>query len=120
MKFKEWLYDEISMGSDGMRDNEPTQTAQATSQAVQMLQKSPKFADRQTDWMGMSGNPSALNKTFLKDVTQGVRNNVPGHISQGTNIGNIAFNMSQTSPIKGLNIQKPKMFMKKMKKGMKK
>lgn len=120
MNFKAWLYDEISLGSDGTRDNEPSQTAQATNRATQLIQKNPEFASHQSDWMGMAGNPSALNKSFLGDVGNIFNKHVPSHIGKQTNVGNVAFNLGQTSPIKGLNIPKPKFFMKKMKKRMKK
>jgi len=115
MRFKAWLYNEIEVGSDGTRDNQATQTSQATEKSSQFLQQSPKFSDRQTNWMDLSGNPSSLNKTFLKDVGWGMDKIVPPKIGGATNAGNVAFKMSLDSPIQGLKIPKPKMFgMKKM------
>lgn len=114
MKFKEWLnqYDEIATGSDGVRDNAPVQTAQGTQQAVQAIQSSPKFSDRQTQWQNLSGNTSALNKTFLGDIDWAMSQPsiVPNKIGDQTNAGNVAFKMSLDSPIKGLKIEKPKGF----------
>lgn len=112
MNFKLWL-NEISLGSDGMRDNQVSQTNQATDQASQAMMQNPKFANHQADWMGMSGNTSALNKTFLQDVTKSMKSIVPRDIGSKTNAGNVAFNLSQSVPIKGLNIPKPKAFMRK-------
>lgn len=121
MNFKAWLHNEIALGSDGTRDNEPTQTAKATNQVSQLIQKNPNYSANQSDWMGMSGNPSALSKDFSLDVGNLFNKVVPNHLAKQTNAGNVAFNLSQTTPIKGLNVPKPKMFMKKkMKKGMKK
>ena len=112
MNFKAWLYDEITLGSDGTRDNAPSQTAQATNRASQLIQKNPDYSDQKSNWMGMAGNPSALNKSFSSDVGN-IFNKLPSNITKQTNPGNVVFNLGQTAAIKGLNIPKPKMFMKK-------
>lgn len=113
MNFKAWLHNEIALGSDGIRDNEPSQTAQATNRSSQIIQKTPDYSARQGNWLGLAGNPSALNKSFSSDVGNLFKKHVPTQIGSKTNVGNVAFNLGQTSPIKGLNIPKPKMFMKK-------
>lgn len=112
MNFKAWLYDEITLGSDGTRDNTPVQTAQATNRASQLIQKNPDFSAQQSDLMGMAGNPSALNKSFSSGVGN-FFNKLPANVAKQTNLGNVVSHIGQTSPIKGLNIPKPKMFMKK-------
>lgn len=64
--FKDWLLKELSLGSDGIRDNQPTQTAQATNKVAQNWLGSKSTVDQQTNLTNLGQtNTSALTKPLL-------------------------------------------------------
>lgn len=66
MSFKKWFsLDEIMLGSDGMRDNQATQTAQATSQVAQRWLGQDTNASLQAGLINGAGNRSTLANKLM-------------------------------------------------------
>lgn len=88
--FKNWLsLQEITMGSDGMRDNTPVQTSQATNQVVQGAMANPKFADdiARLSVLGVS-NPSRTTNMGMDLATKAV-DFAPRNVASQTNAANV-------------------------------
>ncbi len=63
--FKKWLLDEIVMGSDNNRDNQATQTAQATAQVAQRWLGQDVNANAQAQFATGTTNRSVLGNKLI-------------------------------------------------------
>lgn len=71
--FKNWLLGEFAVGSDGMRDNQATQTNQATTQAAQKWLGQPSNAGAQTQLLTGAKNRSAMGNNLMQAATDAVQ-----------------------------------------------
>jgi hypothetical protein len=73
--FKNWLlHNEIVLGSDGMRDNAPAQTAKDTSQVAQKWLADPATAKDQANLTNLGqAHRSALNTPLLKAGSDAIK-----------------------------------------------
>lgn len=84
--FKRWLLKhEVVLGSDGVRDNQPTQTNAATSQVAQQWLGNPQNADDQAKMvqLGRQGR-SNLGAALLHAGARAVQHAQPGISKQTT------------------------------------
>lgn len=100
------------MGSDGIRDNQPSQTHQATDQAANDILKSPKFAPMQTKLASLTGSPSSQKTQLIDFATQGINDAVPKQVSSLTSTPNVAFSIQNKLGLK-TSLPRPQ-FMKRM------
>lgn len=89
ISFKNWLLQEIAMGSDGTRDNQSTQTAQATAKVAQNWLANKKNSDQQTTIATGQKNPSTLAKNLINAGTQAVDTS-PKNLSSQTTAPKVA------------------------------
>ena len=100
------------MGSDGDRDNAPTQTNQATDSAANTILQNPAFAPVQSNLLSSQGNPGTQKKNLVTSVATDFKKFVPASVSSLTTPPQVAFNIQNKL---GLNtgLPKPKIGMKK-------
>ena len=80
---------EIKLGSDGMRDNAPAQTAQATQQVAQKWLANPHNADIAGNLMNTgTQHKSALNTSLMDAGARAVKS-LPG-VGKETDAANVA------------------------------
>ncbi len=112
MNFKAWLQaDETVLGSDGMRDNQSTQTNQATDLAADTILKDKAFAPFQSKVTGMGGTPSAQRDQLIDFTTKGLSSTVPKDVSSLTTTPKVAFMLQNKMGLKNV-VPKPKMMVK--------
>lgn len=118
--FKQWLQNEISLGSDGMRDNATSQTAQATQKVGDLGLSNQKFDDERAQIQQLAGNPSVARDQLIK-VSSDVIDHAPGTIAKNTNGPQVAQYIARQMGMPKLFPNNPRLGMrKKMKKGMRK
>ena len=72
--FRDWfLQNEIALGSDGNRDNQVTQTNQATTQVAQKFLASPDSAATQSRVTAPGTNQAAKTRGLLDAGTQAIQ-----------------------------------------------
>lgn len=82
--FKNWIrFQEIKLGSDGARDNQATQTADATAQVAQNWLGQDQNADVQGQLVQGGSNRSALAPKLL-DAGADAIDTMPGNIAKQT------------------------------------
>jgi hypothetical protein len=99
--FKQWfLMQELAMGSDGMRDNSPTQTAGATNQVIQTATANPQFSDEfaQLSTIGVA-NPSRATNLAMDLAARAIKG-APKTISGQTNAAQVAQGFSANLGLK--------------------
>lgn len=120
--FNEWLkikVNEITLGSDGTRDNAPAQTSAATSQVAQKWLGNDANSDRQGSLISKTGNRSVLGKDLL-DIGAEAIDGAPNALAGQTTAPMVANFIQQNLGLpKVLNVPKPtqvKMMRKRMRK----
>lgn len=73
--FKEWLrLQELSLGSDGIRDNAPTQTNNTTKAVASKWMSNPQNSDFTSNLVTLGQqHPSALNKPLMDAGAQAIK-----------------------------------------------
>lgn len=82
--FKQWLQvQEITLGSDGRRDNTPTQTAQATQQVAANWMGNPQNSRAQGDLIGRgSQSPSVLPRQLMNAASTAIKTGPKNIVAQ--------------------------------------
>lgn len=82
--FKQWLeLQEITLGSDGVRDNTPTQTANATQQVAASWMGNPKNSQAQGNLIGVGAKSrSALPKQLMGAAAQAIQTGPRNMVAQ--------------------------------------
>ncbi len=118
--FKNWLKNEIALGSDGKRDNATVQTAQATQQVGDFGLSNQKFDGMRQATQALLGNPSVARDQMIK-LSSDVIDAAPATQAKLTNGPKVADYMAQQMNMPKLFPTSPALTMRKgMRKGMRK
>jgi hypothetical protein len=122
--FKDWLHNEIALGSDGMRDNATSQTSQATQIVGDFGLNNQKFDEPRQAIQGMVGNPSVARDQMIK-MSSDVLDLAPATNAKQTNGPLIADYMAKQMGMPKLFPKSPaltmrKLMRKRMRRGMEK